>query len=168
MDDLRIERAVWSVKLEGVERHRSTPCLGRTREVRRRNDFADNTVLNGLFCTHPVVAIGIIANAFQRLTRLLSNNPVDALAGFQNLAGVYFYITRIAAKATGRLAKTDRITVIGGGADGGTGLAGITGDVARMMAQIPPIAESLTGIKISDVIGRVTGAPRAKDNAAQE
>jgi flotillin len=76
-------------------------------------------------------------------------------------------LPKLAEAIAAPLAKTDRITIVGGGGDGGTGLSGITGDVARMMAQIPPVAESLTGVKISDVIARVTGA-KPDDNPAQE
>ena len=76
-------------------------------------------------------------------------------------------LPKLAEAIAAPLAKTDRITIVGGGGDGGTGLSGITGDVARMMAQIPPVAESLTGVKISDVIARVTGA-KPDDNPAQK
>lgn len=76
-------------------------------------------------------------------------------------------LPKLAEAIAAPLAKTDRITIVGGGGDGGTGLSGITGDVARMMAQIPPVAESLTGVKISDVVARMTGA-KPDDNPAQE
>jgi flotillin len=76
-------------------------------------------------------------------------------------------LPRLAEAIAAPLAKTDRITVIGGGGGNGVGLSGITGDVARMMAQIPPIAESLTGIKLADVLGSLTGK-KPDDNAAQE
>ena len=76
-------------------------------------------------------------------------------------------LPRLAEAIAAPLAKTDRITVVGGG-EGGTGLSGITGDVVRMMAQIPPVAESLTGVKIGDVISRVTGGETKNDNPAQE
>ncbi len=77
-------------------------------------------------------------------------------------------LPKLAEAIAAPLAKTDRITIVGSGGEGGTGLSGITGDVARMMAQIPPVAESLTGVKIGDVIGRVTGSSAKSDNPAQE
>ena len=48
------------------------------------------------------------------------------------------------------LAKTDKITVISNGASGGTGAASLTQDVTGVVAQLPAVVESLTGI---DLIG---------------
>jgi flotillin len=57
------------------------------------------------------------------------------------------------------LSKTERIVIIGGGGDGheGAGASKITRDVTNIMAQLPPVLESLTGMELRDLISRVPG-----------
>jgi flotillin len=56
------------------------------------------------------------------------------------------------------LAKVDRITVVSTGGDGsGTGVNQITGDVAKMVAQAPALIETLTGMKISELMRYLPG-----------
>src|SRR5262249_21746867 len=54
------------------------------------------------------------------------------------------------------LASVDKITVVSTG-DGhnGTGVSQITGDVARIVAQVPELFETLTGQKVSDLMSRL-------------
>jgi flotillin len=80
------------------------------------------------------------------------------------------------------LAKVDRITVVSTGADGGSEGAGvnrITNDMATMIAQVPAILESLTGVKIADLLSQVpqiaqatnghsNGVAKPADSSAQE
>lgn len=54
------------------------------------------------------------------------------------------------------LAQVDRITIINTGSDS-AGASKITGDVANMMAQIPPVVESLSGIDIRKLIEQLPG-----------
>jgi flotillin len=56
------------------------------------------------------------------------------------------------------LTKVDRITVISTGPDGGntgTGVNRVAADVSSMIAQVPAMFESLTGIKIDDMLQNV-------------
>jgi flotillin len=54
------------------------------------------------------------------------------------------------------LSKTEKIVVIGGGnGSDGTGASKITKDVTNVIAQLPPVIEALTGIKLEDLIARV-------------
>ncbi len=59
------------------------------------------------------------------------------------------------------LAKVDRITIVstGNGAHG-TGADQLTADMARMIAQAPALFESLTGVKVADLLAHV---PRLGD-----
>jgi flotillin len=67
-------------------------------------------------------------------------------------------LPRIAEAVASPLAKTERIVIIGGGSDGsGAGAAKITKDVTDIVAQLPPVLESLTGIELRDLISRVPG-----------
>lgn len=49
------------------------------------------------------------------------------------------------------LAKTDEIVLIGGSDH-------TTGDVARLVGQIPPAVSALTGVNLSKVFGKIPGA----------
>jgi len=55
------------------------------------------------------------------------------------------------------LASVDRITVVStGGGDGhSAGVSQITGEVAKMVAQVPELFETLTGQKVSDLMQRL-------------
>jgi flotillin len=50
------------------------------------------------------------------------------------------------------LSKVDKITVVSTGNGSGTGVDKITGDVAKMIAQMPELIESLSGVKLGDLI----------------
>src|SRR5712664_4180364 len=69
-----------------------------------------------------------------------------------NEAAVIEMIVRVMPEVAGRisepLSKTEKIVIInsGNGANGG-GASKLTGDVTQIVAQLPPIIESLTGIK---------------------
>ncbi len=55
------------------------------------------------------------------------------------------------------LAKVDQITVVSTGNNGneGTGVDRVTTDMAAMIAQVPAILETLTGVKIADLLAQV-------------
>jgi len=59
------------------------------------------------------------------------------------------------------LSKMEKMVVVstGGGQDGtqGTGSTRITQDVANIMAQLPPVVESLSGISLRDLVNRIPG-----------
>ena len=53
------------------------------------------------------------------------------------------------------LAKVDKITVVSTGAEGnghGTGINRVTSDLTQMVAQVPALFETLTGIKVNDLL----------------
>lgn len=74
----------------------------------------------------------------------------------QILAPILPEIARAVAEP---LSKIDRITLVntgGGGAGaGGDGVSRITGEVARVIAQVPPVVESLTGMNLADLFEKV-------------
>ena len=65
------------------------------------------------------------------------------------------------------LSKIDRITLVTTGGNGEVGLARMTDDVAKVIAQVPPVIESLTGLRLDQLIERVR-APRPVDGGATE
>jgi flotillin len=82
-------------------------------------------------------------------------------AMLQILAPVLPEIARAIAEP---LAKIDRITMVSTGGSGGNGhgeagVSRITGELAKMIAQVPPVVESLTGVKLEDLFARLKMAP---------
>jgi flotillin len=79
-------------------------------------------------------------------------------AVIQILAPILPEIARAVAEP---LSKIDRITLVntgGGNGSDGSGFSRITSEVAKVIAQVPPVVESLTGFKINDLFERARGA----------
>ena len=77
-------------------------------------------------------------------------------------------LPQLAAAIAAPLAKTDRITIVSTGGSDGSGSAGaskITQDVATVMAQLPPIVESLAGVDLNALVRRAAGN---KDSGGSE
>jgi flotillin len=53
------------------------------------------------------------------------------------------------------LANVDKITIVSTGNDGAAGLNKITGDMTKIAAQIPALFETLSGMQMSDLLGKV-------------
>lgn len=75
-------------------------------------------------------------------------------AVLQILAPILPEIARAVAEP---LARIDRITMVSTGG-GDSGVSRITGEVARVISQVPPVVESLTGLKLDDVLARLRAA----------
>jgi len=55
------------------------------------------------------------------------------------------------------LANIDKITIISTGDGEGAGMSKITGDMTKIAAQIPALFETLSGMQMSDLLGKVRG-----------
>jgi flotillin len=55
------------------------------------------------------------------------------------------------------LANVDKITIISTGENGAAGMNKITGDMTKMAAQIPALFETLSGMQMSELLGKVRG-----------
>lgn len=67
------------------------------------------------------------------------------------------------------LANVDKITVVSTGSDGNgetTGMNRVTGDMAAMIAQVPAILETLTGVKIADLLNQVPQIAQASNGSS--
>jgi len=53
------------------------------------------------------------------------------------------------------LSNVDRITVVSTGNGEAAGLNKITGDITKMAAQVPALFETLTGMNVSELLGKV-------------
>ena len=78
----------------------------------------------------------------------------------------------IAAAISAPLAKTKEIVVISTGGDS-AGADRVTRDVAKIIAQLPPVVEAMTGIKLADLLAKLphlaqqTGAAPASQAAGE-
>ena len=76
-------------------------------------------------------------------------------------------LPEIARAVAEPLSKIDRITLINTGGNGEVGMARMTDDVAKVIAQVPPVIESLTGLRLDQLIDRVRG-PRPVDGGTAD
>jgi flotillin len=53
------------------------------------------------------------------------------------------------------LANVDKITIVSTGNGEAAGMNKITGDIAKMAAQMPALFETLSGMPLSDLLGKV-------------
>jgi flotillin len=60
------------------------------------------------------------------------------------------------------LANVDKITIVSTGNGDGAGMSKITGDMAAMAAQIPALFETLSGMRMSDLLGKVQAIGKAE------
>ena len=64
------------------------------------------------------------------------------------------------------LANVDRITVVSTGNGDAAGMNKITGDIAKMAAQIPALFETLSGMQMAELFGKVKAIGEEKKKAA--
>jgi len=76
-----------------------------------------------------------------------------------NEAAVIEMIVRILPEVAGKisepLSKTEKIVIINSGNGPGGGASKLTGDVTQIIAQLPPVLESLTGVKFEKLLQQV-------------
>jgi flotillin len=87
-----------------------------------------------------------------------------------NEAAVIEMIVRILPEVAGKisepLSKTEKMVIINSGNGPGGGASKVTGDVTQIISQLPPILESLTGVKFEKLLEQVPALKKAmaKDN----
>src|SRR5262245_21301613 len=70
-------------------------------------------------------------------------------------------LPEIAGKISEPLAKTERMVIINSGNGVGGGASKITGDVTQIISQLPPVLESLTGVKFERLLEQVPALRKA-------
>ena len=82
-----------------------------------------------------------------------------------NEAAVIELLVKVLPEIAGRisepLSKTDKIVIINSGNGDGGGASRITGDVTKIIAQLPPVLESLTGVKFERLLEQVPALRKA-------
>jgi flotillin len=77
-------------------------------------------------------------------------------------------LPEIAAKISEPLSKTEKMVIINSGNGVGGGASKLTGDVTQIVAQLPPIIESLTGIKFEKLLEQVPALRKSMDKGEAE
>src|SRR5438034_2200244 len=89
-----------------------------------------------------------------------------------NEAAVIEMIVRVLPDVAGKisepLSKTEKIVIINSGNGAGGGASKLTGDVTQIMAQLPPVIESLTGIKFEKLLEQVPALRKSMETAERE
>jgi flotillin len=67
----------------------------------------------------------------------------------------------VAGKVSEPLSKTEKIVIINSGNGPGGGASKVTGDVTQIIAQLPPVLESLTGVKFEKLLEQVPALKKA-------
>jgi flotillin len=89
-----------------------------------------------------------------------------------NEAAVIEMLVRILPDVAGRisepLSKTERMVIINSGNGTGGGASKLTGDITEIISQLPPVLESLTGVKFEKLLEQVPALRKAmgKDERA--
>src|SRR5438132_3841518 len=90
----------------------------------------------------------------------------DAFRQYNQAAVIDKFLTglpEVARAMASPLNNVDKITIVSTGANDGRGFGAsqVTADVARMVAQLPELFETLTGVKVADLMNRVAGLDAA-------
>jgi len=84
-----------------------------------------------------------------------------------NEAAVVEMIIRVLPEVAGKisepLAKTEKMVIINSGTGVGGGASKLTGDVTQIVSQLPPVIESLTGIKFEKLLEQVPALRKAAE-----
>jgi len=85
-----------------------------------------------------------------------------------NEAAVIEMIAKILPELAGRisepLSKTEKMVIINSGDGGEGGASKVTADVTRIISQLPPILESLTGVKFEKLMEQVPALKKAMED----
>jgi len=85
-----------------------------------------------------------------------------------NEAAVIEMIVRIMPEVAGKisepLSKMEKMVIINSGNGPGGGASKLTGDVTQIISQLPPVIESLTGIKFEKLLQQVPALKRAMES----
>src|SRR5579859_474196 len=79
-------------------------------------------------------------------------------------------LPEVAGKVSEPLSKMERMVIINSGNGPGGGASKLTGDVTQIISQLPPILESLTGVKFETLMQQVPALRKAmgKDEAGEK
>jgi flotillin len=172
------------LQIEIVERHKAIELM--QAEVDRRRRELEAQVLE------PAQAearkIEVLAEAEKERLAALGSGEADAerlrgLAEAEAMAAkakawggyneaaiadrLFSILPQLASAVSEPLSRTDKIVMIGGNGSG-PGAARISGEVAKIVAELPEMLEALTGVKLEDLLKRVPGVEKRPADAEAE
>jgi flotillin len=131
-------------------------------EARRLKGLAEADVIKATGVSEAdIIALKGVAEAEAMRKKADSFKEYNQAAVLQILLAALPEIAKAVAEP---LSKTDRITLVSTGGDG-TGASRLTGDVAKIMAELPAVVESLSGVDIRRLIEAI---PALKTATARE
>jgi flotillin len=77
-------------------------------------------------------------------------------------------LPEVAAKISEPLSKTEKMVIINSGNGVGGGASKLTGDVTQIVSQLPPVIESLTGVKFEKLLEQIPSLRKSMDKPAVE
>jgi flotillin len=102
---------------------------------------------------------------------LAMSKRAEAFKAYNEAAVAQMFIEKlpeIAQAVASPLSRVDKIVLVNSaGGEGGIGASKLTSEITNIMAQVPPVMEAMTGIKLADLVNKVPGlstqAPQAVD-----
>ena len=89
-----------------------------------------------------------------------------------NEAAVIELLVKVLPEIAGRisepLSKMEKMVIINSGPGPGGGASKLTGDITQIIAQLPPVLESLTGVKFEKLLEQVPGLKKAMGKEKDE
>jgi flotillin len=172
------------LQIEIVERHKAIELM--QAEVDRRRRELEAQVLE------PAQAearkIEVLAEAEKERLAALGSGPADAerlrgLAEAEAMAAkakawgsyneaaiadrLFAILPQLAAAVSEPLSRTDKIVMIGGNGSG-PGASKISGEVSKVVAELPEMLEALTGVKLEELLKRVPALKSDAESEAEE
>ena len=136
-----IERRRIETLAEAEKMRRTTEAEGHAAAVRVEGEAEADIILRK--GEAEAKAMNVKAEAYQEWNQAA---VVDKL-----ITGLPDIVKALAAP----LANIDKITIVSTGDGNATGMHKITGDMTQMVAQIPALFETLSGMQMSDLLGKV-------------
>jgi flotillin len=117
------------------------------------------------------LAQAAIIDAQGRATAEATRLKAEAFQKYNEAAVIELLVKvlpEIAAKISEPLSKTEKIVIINSGSGPGGGASKLTGDVTQIIAQLPPVLESLTGVKFEKLLEQVPALKNAMSKENKE
>jgi flotillin len=76
-------------------------------------------------------------------------------------------LPKLASAIAEPLSRTEKIVIVSTGGDG-AGASKLTQDITKIIAQLPPVVESLTGVKMEDLVEKIPGLRAAAQKGGKD
>jgi len=128
-------------------------------EARRQKGLADADVIKATGASEAeIISLKGTAEADAMKKKADSFKDYNQAAVLQILMAA---LPEIAKAISEPLSKTDRITLVSTGGDG-IGASKLTGDIAKVMAELPAVVESLSGVDLRKLVDAIPALREAK------